>query len=143
MHLLYNNTQCNIYASDLSAKAIQTARAGVYSEQIVKPVPADMLSKYFTKDGANFKVNNEIKKVVQYSHVNLIDEDYNVPNDFDIIFFRNVSIYFSNENKDAVFTKMASHLKDGGYLILGVSENMFNKELPFKKQRFSIFQKTS
>jgi len=143
MQLMHNNTKFHIYASDLSTKALSEARKGIYSDRTVKPVPSDMISKYFTKDGNNYKVNNEIKKSVQYSHINLMNDTYNVPNDFDIIFFRNVSIYFSKENKDAVFTKMASHLKEGAYLILGVSENMFNKDLPFTKQRFSIFQKIS
>jgi len=143
MLLNHNGIDCKVYAGDLSVKALDEAKKGIYSAQVVKPVPEDMLGKYFTKVDSNFKVNDDIKKLVRYSHTNLLDDTYNVPKDLDIIFFRNVSIYFSEANKNATFLKMANHLKSGGYLILGVSENMFNKEMPYTKLKYSIFQKNA
>lgn len=143
MLLHHNNVDCEVYGCDLSMKALEEAKEGVYQERVIKPVPADMLDKYFINEGKDFKISSDIKKSVKYSHLNLLDEAYNLPMDFDIIFFRNVSIYFSEANQDATFTKMAKHLKSNGHLILGVSENMFNKDLPYQKLKYSIFQKTS
>ncbi len=143
MMLKHHGVDCDVYASDLSVKALNEAKAGVYPDRVVKPVPADMLDAYFSKSGTDYSLNDNIKKTVKYSHINLMADTYNMPTDFDVIFFRNVSIYFSEANQDATFTKMAKHLKSNGYLILGVSENMFNQDLPFNNLKFSIFQKTS
>jgi chemotaxis protein methyltransferase CheR len=142
MLLHHHNIDCEIYACDVSVKALNEARNGEYQEREVSPVPEAMRTKYFTKVQDGYKVNENIKKLIKFYHINLLDNTYNIPNDIDIIFFRNVSIYFSSANQDATFIKMASYLKKDGYLIIGVSENMFNKDLPFKKLKFSIFQKS-
>jgi len=140
-HLAANNTGFNIYANDISKTALEKAKAGIYSENSVKPLPSYILKKYFTKNNNEYLVNDEIKKCIDFSYINLIDDIYNLPKDFDIIFFRNVLTYFDKENKIKVLNKMANHLKTNGYLILGLSENILWNGLPYKNLGYSIYQK--
>ena len=136
-------TKFDIYANDLSKQAIEKAKEGIYTEEIIKPISPDLLKNYFTKIDNQYKVNDNIKKDIRFSHINLMEDSYDLPYDFDIIFYRNVSIYFNIENQNKVFHKMARHLKNKGYLILGLSENMNKKDLPFKNLGLSIYQKTN
>lgn len=112
-----------IIATDISTQVLEQARRGVYEMLAIgRGLSQDRLTKHFqeTPDG-NWAVKQDIKSRVRFQSINLLGQ-YNALGQFDVIFCRNVLIYFSSEKKTEILTKMHSILKPGGYLILGASE---------------------
>jgi len=130
----------NIFATDLDKKAITRASKGVYDFDSIKNVKIDTFQKYFTKTKNRFQLDPEIKKMVQFSFHDLLDENRLVPPDsifggFDIVLCRNVLIYFEPEYQKIIFNKLYKSLNKNGYLILGEAEvpiegfkNKFSRE---------------
>jgi chemotaxis protein methyltransferase CheR len=130
------NWDIQILATDASEEALKRARKGVYSENALKHVPADYAEKYFERSEhsgrrAEYKIRDEVRKMVNFAYFNLMDEDY--PGGFDIIFCRNVTIYFELETTVRVMSKIFSSLLDDGYLFIGYSET-----LQFMQDKFSM-----
>jgi chemotaxis protein methyltransferase CheR len=136
-------TDCKIYANDLSMQALEKAEEGIYSAERAQQIPPHILNIYFKRIGNQYKVKDIVKKDIKFSYINLMDDAYDLPYNFDVIFFRNVSIYFNIENQNKVLQKMARHLKPKGYLILGLSENIVGFDLPYMSLGLSIYQKTN
>ena len=125
-----------ILATDASTQALEAARKGAYSADAAKYVPADHLEKYFTKEAAPdgrpvYAVRPAIKKLVTFAYHNLITDEF--PAGFDIIFCRNVVIYFELETIISVMRRFYSSLADHGYLFIGYSES-----LHFMSDRFRM-----
>ncbi len=127
-----------ILASDLSTKVLKIAGDGLYSEEAIKNVEKADLTKYFKKEGQEYRVNPEVKKYIKFSQINLMGPNF--PSNLDIIFCRNVVIYFDAETKSKLFSKFYNSLKSDGYLFLGHSESLFNNP-NFKFVKPSIYQK--
>ncbi len=119
-----------IFASDIDTNALKTASAGVYDSQTISPIPEHYLKRYFLRGKDNnkglFKIKNEIREMVTFKKLNFIAEEYPITNTFDIIFCRNVIIYFNAETKKLVISKILRFLNEGGYLMMGHSETLFN-----------------
>ncbi|MFW5800168.1 MAG: CheR family methyltransferase [Spirochaetota bacterium] len=129
----------DILATDLSTRVLDFAKVGIYKEEQLKTVPDFMLRKYFRKvETGQYQIKPEIKKNIRFDKLNLIKDTF--PNNIDIIFCRNVIIYFDKETKDKLFVKYAQSLNKGGYLFLGHSESLFNNPL-FKFYKPSIYIK--
>ena len=112
-----------ILATDISLHSLQRAESGTYSKfEVERGVPERFLTKYFRPDGANFKIIDELKKNITYKKHNLIADVY--PGNFDVIFCRNVAIYFIGDARRGVYEKLKNSLKSDGALILGSSENL-------------------
>ncbi|MBN2663826.1 MAG: protein-glutamate O-methyltransferase CheR [Bacteroidales bacterium] len=135
----------NIVASDLSEKVLDVAQKGVYKPEVVKNMQLEYLQKYFDKIEENnkelYKIKFHLKKHIKFLNINLKDQTYNISQNFDIIFFRNVLIYFNIEVQNEILTKILKHLKIGGYLFIGHSESIYNLKLPLKSVSHSVFQK--
>ncbi len=121
------NWQIEILATDVSNDALERARNGTYGANAMRLVDADHLGRYFSEtrrpgQAARFTVNDEIKKMVKFSYFNLMEDEY--PGGFDIVFCRNVVIYFELETTMRVMTKIAHSLNDKGYLFIGYSESL-------------------
>ena len=117
----------NIFATDIDKNALTKASAGIYDLNSVNEVKIGIFNKYFTEEEDRFKVNPEIKKMVQFSFFDLLDKKSFVPPDsifggFDIVFCRNVLIYFNTEYQKTIFNKLYRSLNTNGYLILGEVE---------------------
>lgn len=117
----------HILATDASMAAIGKATKGVYSINSVKLVDRSHLSMYFTqKPNSSFdekyEINPEIRKMVSFGFFNLMDEDY--PGGFDLIFCRNVTIYFETETTAKVIAKFEKSLDKEGFLFIGYSETL-------------------
>ncbi|MCX5712157.1 MAG: tetratricopeptide repeat protein [Candidatus Omnitrophica bacterium] len=127
--------QISIIATDVSTQSLDKAIRGVYGPNAVKLVNKETMRKYFTvsSDGraTSYLVKKEIKDMVSFGFQNLIDEDY--PLNFDIIFCRNVVIYFDLETTIKVMNRFAASLEDDGYLFIGYSES-----LQFITERFRM-----
>ncbi len=115
-----------IVGTDISQAAIEQAKEGVYDEyEILRGLSEQHQRQYFEQDGPKRRIVTEIKQRVRFQELNLL-QSYSLLGQFDIIFCRNVLIYFSNEVKSDILSRMARSLKPGGYLFLGGSEPIAN-----------------
>jgi chemotaxis protein methyltransferase CheR len=115
-----------IVATDISPSVLEEARAGYYDAMAVaRGLPADIRDRYFQRDPQHWeerwRVRDDVRRRVQFTQANL-RSGYSVLGRFDVIFCRNVLIYFSAESKRDILKRMAANLNPGGYLFLGASE---------------------
>jgi chemotaxis protein methyltransferase CheR len=136
-----------IVSNDISEDVLQKARVGSYSGITMRNVPPDVLSRYFTKSGDNFVVNPEVKALVKFSQINL-NEPHKVAQmtSMDVVFCRNVMIYFSEEVKKQIVRGFFNALSPGGYLYIGHSETLHGISKAFKLVYFKnalVYRKES
>lgn len=121
------SSKVGVLATDLDSNILARAKRGVYDMQDVEDIPKDVLKKYFFKGkGSNVgkvKVGDEIKALVDFKQLNLMHK-WPMTEKFDVIFCRNVIIYFDKPTQKTLFGKYCDMLNPGGYLILGHSESM-------------------
>jgi len=121
----YNAWDSGLLATDLSQDVLETASNGIYTEEEVSPMPADLRNPYFKKSpGGKMVVSPELKKEILFRRFNLMTNPYPFKKPFDIIFCRNVMIYFDDETKRGVIERMARVTYPGGYLFVGKSESV-------------------
>lgn len=116
------NFEYEIYATDLDIIAIQKATAGIYEGRTLDNIALQRKTKYFKTDGRNYMISDAIKKRVKIIKLNLMDpykKDF-----FDLVFCRNVIIYFTRELQKTVLTHYYDSLKENGILFLGKTETM-------------------
>lgn len=135
----------SIYCTDISTQVLQKGVLGIYENQRVANIPIDIKRKYFlkSKDPSNPKVRviPELRKKCTFDRLNLMDKRYNTPTDYDIIFCRNVLIYFDKPTQEEVINKLCSRLKPGGYLFLGHSESITGIDAPLKTIKPTIYKR--
>lgn len=125
-----------LVASDLSTKILDKAKAGVFTQtEINRGLPMPLLLKYFSKQGIQWKLNDEIRSMVEFRTINLIETFPTAISQMDIVFLRNVLIYFSPETKSSILTRIRASLRTDGYLFLGGSETTMNLKVKFEKQQ--------
>lgn len=113
-----------LLGTDLSDAAIRQASYGSYNKfEIERGLPRDRLLNYFTSDGANWKIKDEIRSMATFQKFNLM-QPFSGLGKFDIIFCRNVAIYFTLEDRTKLFSKIADALEPDGYLIIGSTESL-------------------
>ncbi|MHC1789995.1 CheR family methyltransferase [Solidesulfovibrio sp.] len=126
-----------ITANDLSEAVLAQARAGVYSEYSLRTTPKEIVARYFTADGANFKLKPEVKRLVSFGQINLSDRmQLKRVERSHIVFCRNVIIYFDDEMKKNVITAFYDNLLPGGYLLIGHSESLHNISRAFRPKHY-------
>ena len=124
-----------ILATDISDAALATASAGRYlPHEVDRGMPASKLEKYFHKRDDHWQISDEIRSLVKFQNVNLL-KPFEILNKFDIVLCRNVSIYFSADDRRSLFTRMQNQLFDHGYLIVGSSEILSDLGPTFKPHR--------
>lgn len=130
-----------ILATDISTKVLEAARQGAYSAESLRNLPAQWRTRYFhAQEGQVYVLSEEIKKEVIFRSLNLMDPfPFHQP--FDLIFCRNVMIYFDQETKNRLIRKFYDSLKPGGYLLIGHSETVQRDVIPFRYIEPSIYQK--
>jgi chemotaxis protein methyltransferase CheR len=134
----------SILATDVSVRVIQTAFQGIYDIEKIAPVPLEMKHNYFLRSKTQptlVRVRPQYRKKLQFRRINFIDNNYGLNKaDYDVIFCRNVLIYFDRETQESVIVKFCSHLKPGGLLFLGHSESIIGMSLPLKQIRPTIYR---
>ncbi len=126
-----------IIANDISGAMILDAQKGRYKGYYLRNTPELYKSKYFTKNSDEYIISNAIKVMVKFSILNLLDEaKTKVMRDMDVIFCRNVIIYFDDEAKKKVIGMFYEALRPGGYLFIGHSESLHNISRAFKLMLF-------
>jgi len=121
-----------IIASDISDRMVDKARAALYSESSFRATDPGYLAKYFEKEGQRYRLIDDIKNMVEFNNINLLRcADEPALADLDLIFCRNVIIYFSQDAKLKVVDQFHKLLRPGGYLLLGHSESLMNVSTSF------------
>lgn len=132
-----------VFATDISTEVLQVARAGVYSSDVLDPIRADLRARYVmrAKDRASTlsRIVPELRARVTFSRLNLMDTTYSMDRDMDVIFCRNILIYFERHTQCEVLKRLCSHLRFGGYLILGHSESLIGFDLPVRPVGTTVF----
>lgn len=134
-----------ILASDISTEVLQQAESGIYKMAKIEPVPEYMRKKYLlrAKDPTLdlVRVSPELRKKVKFMRINLMDDEFDFSNTFDIIFCRNVLIYFNRETQTEVLQRLCRHLRPDRYLFVGHSENISALPLPVKSEKMAVYRR--
>jgi chemotaxis methyl-accepting protein methylase len=134
-----------ILGTDICSEVLEDARHAVYSEDVVKPVPDDMKRRYLMRSRGGkgqFRIVPELRKLVRFEHLNLMDSKYPIDRDVDVIFLRNVLIYFDKPTQRGVIERLVSHLRPGGYLFLGHSESTIGSAMGLKEITSAVFRRS-
>jgi chemotaxis protein methyltransferase CheR len=135
----------HITASDISTRALLQAGCGTYTHDFIEPVPMPFRKKYLLRSLAGgedrVRISPEIKEKVTFLHVNILSRPYDFSTKFDIIFCRNVLIYFSREDQFAALSNLIGSLELGGILMLGHSESILGFNLPLRTVGPTVFQR--
>jgi chemotaxis protein methyltransferase CheR len=121
-----------ILGTDLSTEVLEKAKAGIYSQfEVQRGLPITLLVKYFTQVGEMWQISPEIRAMVQYRALNLLQDFYQLGT-FDVVFCRNVLIYFDQPTKIDVLERAARVLEPDGFLLLGAAETVVGLTEVFK-----------
>lgn len=132
--------QITFYATDLSSEILNRAKEGIYSQlEVNRGLPAPLLVKYFTKVGAEWQIREDLRKMIDFRIVNLV-ESWPLMPPLDIVFIRNVLIYFDVETKRQILGNIRRRLRPDGILMLGSAETTLNIDENFQRVQF---EKTS
>ncbi|MGP8235557.1 MAG: CheR family methyltransferase, partial [Limisphaerales bacterium] len=111
-----------VLATDISTKVLHHAAMGIYDEERIEPVPMPLRAKWLlrARDATRrlIRIAPELRRKIAFHRLNFMDAEYGVRDSFEVIFFRNVMIYFSKETQEAVIGKLCRHLLPGGYLFV-------------------------
>jgi chemotaxis protein methyltransferase CheR len=123
----WRDWQVEILGSDINQRVLHTARKGVYKKNAHRATDRAMLTKYFIEEKGDYRIIDNVKELVSFSSVNLLDPyKTSLIANMDVIFCRNVIIYFDKEAKKKVIESFYQKLRAGGYLLLGHSESLIN-----------------
>ena len=121
-----------ILATDLSQEVLEKSRAGIYSQfEVQRGLPIQMLVKHFKQTGELWQINADIRAMVQHRQLNLL-HDFSQLGAFDVIFCRNVLIYFDQDTKINIFNRLAKATEPDGFLVLGAAETVVGLTDVFK-----------
>jgi len=127
-------------ATDLSCEVLAKARAGRFSQlEVNRGLPASVLVKYFVRHGGDWEFCDDLRRRVEFREMNLVKEWPYLP-PLDIVFLRNVMIYFDMESKKSILGKIRALLRPGGVLLLGGAETTFNIDDSFERR---LIEKTT
>jgi len=122
----------DIVATDLSSEVLEKAKAGVYTQfEVQRGLPVQLLVKFFEQTGESWQLAPELRSMVQFRPLNLLN-DFSALGSFDVVFCRNVLIYFDQDSKVAVLNRVARQMPDDGYLVLGAAETVIGLTDAFK-----------
>jgi chemotaxis protein methyltransferase CheR len=121
-----------VLSTDLSQEVLEKSKAGIYSQfEVQRGLPIQLLVKYFKQTGELWQINADIRGMVQHRQLNLL-QDFSQLGKFDVIFCRNVLIYFDQETKTSIFGRLARALEPDGFLVLGAAETVVGLTEEFK-----------
>tara|TARA_B100000315_G_scaffold250360_2_gene283040 strand:- start:1348 stop:2220 length:873 start_codon:yes stop_codon:yes gene_type:complete len=132
MASMFSGWKTDIIGTDISTEILDKASKGIYSQfEVQRGLPVQFLIKYFEKNGENWQISDVLKKMIQYKEFNLLDSLQPLGN-FDIVFCRNVLIYFDQETKAKVLEQICNLMPDDGLLFLGGAETVLGISEKFK-----------
>lgn len=136
----------SILATDISTKVLEKAMTGIYGEEKIEPVPSPLRKKYLLrgKDGKRglVRIVPELRSLVRFQRLNLMENDYGLREAIDVIFCRNVIIYFDRPTQKKVLGRLIAYLRPGGYLFMGHSETLNGFNMPLAPIALTVYRKT-
>lgn len=139
--------QVEVIGTDISHRVLHMAREGVYGDASFRSTEASQKSRFFTEQGGKYRISDTVKSLVSISHLNLFDASrIALLGKMDVIFCRNVIIYFDHAGKKKVVDNFFQRLVPEGFLLLGHSESLMNLSTSFKLRHFQhdmVYQKPS
>lgn len=134
-----------IIATDISTRVLEKAQAGIYPMDKADQVPEYFRKKYLlrSKDESRklIRVIPALRKSVQFQRLNFMDNSYDINTEVDVIFCRNVMIYFERPMQEKILQKVCRHLRKGGYIFAGYSESLYGMSLPLQPVALSVYKK--
>ena len=141
----FSSDAYKITATDICTDVLKKAAEAVYGEDKVANIPYEIKKKYLlrSKDRASrkVKIGKNLRSKIQFKRLNFMDDKFPLEADYDIIFCRNVIIYFERDVQERVLQKLLSHLKPGGFLFLGHSETIHGMTLPVETVFPTVYRK--
>jgi chemotaxis protein methyltransferase CheR len=132
MHGALADFRVDIVATDLSGEVLEKAKAGIYTQfEVQRGLPVQQLVTFFTNVADAWQIAPEIRAMVQFRPLNLLN-DFSALGSFDLVFCRNVLIYFDQETKTGVLNRIARQMPDDGFLVLGAAETVVGLTDAFK-----------
>jgi chemotaxis protein methyltransferase CheR len=126
---LYNHWEPYIFGTDISSTVIDIARRATYPKARLGMIPTDYLTRYFDDLGDKIRIKDSLRRITSFQVHNLCDSM--IPGIFDVIFCRNVMIYFSKEEQERLVRKFTTRLQPGGFLFIGHSESLQGMNVEF------------
>jgi len=140
-----NGFNFGILATDISMTVLEKAKKAIYDEDRVKPVPMELRKRYLlrSKDPARrvVRVRPEVRSRVRFRRLNFVEGDFGMREPMDVIFCRNVIIYFDRPTQERLLNRFCSHLIPGGYLFLGHSESIHGLAIPLVPTAPTVYRK--
>ena len=134
-----------VLATDISTQVLAKANRGIFNEALLHPVPPVMRRKYFmrSRDPQSnlLRVVPELRRLVDFRRLNFMDGDFGLSDHADVIFCRNVIIYFDRPTQERILQKLAAHLVSGGYVFVGHSESLHEMDLPLVPVAPALYRK--
>jgi chemotaxis protein methyltransferase CheR len=134
-----------ILGTDISTKVLACAQSGIYQESQILPIPPELRKKYLLRSRKSTeqlaRVSPELRSKISFHQLNFIANDYGIREIFNIVFFRNVMIYFDRPTQEAVINRICRNLARGGYLFAGHSESLTGLDVPLQPLRASIYRR--
>ena len=134
-----------IHGTDISTKVLEKAARGIYDQDKAEAIPPAYRKRYLLKsrdpEKRTIRIAPEIRSLATFSRLNFLEENYGFTIPFDVIFCRNVIIYFERENQQRILTRICRNLIPGGYLFTGHSETLHGMTLPIRPLAPSVYRK--
>ncbi len=123
-----------VLGTDISTRGLETARDGIYHEERIEQIPLELRRSYFMKSRDRsrrlVRVVPELRAHVKFRRLNFMEDDFGMREKMDVVFCRNVLIYFDRPTQEAVINRICGHLHSGGYLFTGHSETINGMKVP-------------
>ena len=136
-----------ILATDISTTVLAQAERGVFRSEVMEPVPPDLRRRYFMRsrdrDSNVLRVVPELRELVEFRRLNFMDADFGLSQKADVIFCRNVIIYFDRPTQERIVQKLAQQLVPGGYAFVGHSETLHDMDVPLEPVAPALYRKTN
>lgn len=142
----HGGPEFGVLATDLDTEVLEVAQRGVYPAALMAPVPPVLRQRYVLSAKAaqrtDVRIAPVLRAAVSFAQHNLMDDRYDIGEPMDLIFCRNVLIYFDKPTQENVVRRLADCLRPGGYLFLGHSETIAGFDLPLTSVANTVFQRT-
>lgn len=135
--------QFSILATDISTKVLKSAQLGIYQKEKIAPVPMAFRQKYLlrSKDKTLVRIIPSLRSCVHFMRLNFMDNNFNLKEMMDVIFCRNVIIYFDKPTQERILQRICRYLAPDGYLFMGHSETLNGMDLPVTQVSASIYRR--
>lgn len=135
-----------ILGTDISMRVLRQAALATYPAELVEPVPPELRRRYVMRGkgarAGQVRIVPELRRNVKLARLNFMDDRYPVPGELDVVFFRNVLIYFDRPTQEQVVGRICRHLRPGGHLFIAHTESLSGLALPLDGLANSVYRRT-